>query len=806
LSKKYPVLVTLVVPAYNVEHLIGMTLESIASQTLKSFECIIVNDFSTDNTGNVIKEFIKSDKRFKLVSHRANAGLSAARNTGLRFAKGKYVAFLDSDDLLMHDSLEFRVKRLEENNIPMVIGTYAGSLTIDMNCKVAPEGKEVKLKLVDFITAGGNCPFNANQPMFHTDLFRKIGGFDHSLKQAEDYDMWMRVLRYGYKIIPTQKQLVTYRQTEGSMIRDNPLLHLKNSYANFSNCYMQYSSLKFTNKLETHLTESLASYIAQLNIANRVLEFIGLGLAKGEDMVLLEKRLQEYLPQYFELIESHRPFVRGIKKGIDRYYKINVDLSSSEYKELDTKLQTLYQNFKMSTHKAIVPKKQEVDHTYSFFDIVGNPGIQEEIDLIFIPHKDYHVYTISLMKNYLEKQGIKFIILDISMHYRDERAISACQKYNLPYIGYSNFLLGNFKPKAFAVFNDWDPIIRSILLQAKEENIATIGIVEGIQDYEDVDTKQSRGAYTVVDYLFLPGEHDKKYFQESKQKLYVGGIPRIYDLYQSKKKNKKKKKQEKIALINSNFSYGVLIESRDKWLTSAVEACYKAGYKPIISRHPADEGTLYPELVTDMSFYEALDQASVLISRFASGILEALAVHKMPIYFNPHNEKVDKFFDSLNAYPIAETKVELVDILKNYKALFTQYHMNFDTFLTHHCGDIKQDSSIKIASDIANILKNHTNISEDKYQDFFNALAIIDIKSGCFNNLNTLRTINSEILSKNKSLLLEQKENLSLKDVYRLIKKQQYKDAQNILNQLKVISPDNPAYVYAEKTLSVYTK
>jgi len=795
--------VSLIIPAYNVENLIEMTLESVKNQTFKSFECIIVNDFSTDNTDTVIREFIKTDKRFKIIVHRANAGLSAARNSGLRFAKGKYVAFLDSDDLLMTNSLELRMKTLEENIDNRVIGTYAGSVTIGMNSKIAPTTKKINLKDIDFITAGGSCPFNANQPMFITEVLKKIGGFDHSLKQAEDYDMWMRVLRYGYKIIPTNYQLVTYRQTEGSMIRNNPLLHLDTSYEKFMNCYESYSNIKFSNKLNTQLSESLATYVSQLHIANRVLEFIGLGLAKGEDLALLEKKLIEYLPQYFQIIESHRPFIGRVKKGIDRYYKKNIDLKAEEHREINIELNKLYINFKKNSSNKIVDYNVITKKIkYSFQNIVANPGIQNKIDLIFIPHKDYHVYTISLIKKYLEIKGITFIILDISMHYRDERAISACREYDLPYIGYSNFILGNFNPKAFVVFNDWDPIVRSILIEAKKENIPTIGIVEGIQDYLDADTKQDRETYKTVDYLFLPGEHDKKYFKEKKSNIFVGGIPRIFDLYSKNKNSLISKKNNKIALINSNFSYGVLEEFRDEWLVSAVNACKIAGYTPVISKHPADKGELFTELVTSESFYNALENSSVLISRFASGILESLAFGIVPIYYNPHQEKVDKFYDSLGAYPIANNEKELIESLTNLEKNLKTYKLNFKNFLNYHCGNLEIDNSKYIANEISNIINNVKYLNFNNYDNFFSGLYKLDKISGCFNNLQVLRKLNKEPLIKNEIV----KEKITITSIYEYIKEQNYEQAKIDINELILKDSFNPSYLSILNTINILSK
>ena len=794
--------VSLIIPAYNVEKLIEMTLESVENQTLKDFECIIVNDFSTDNTFEVIKNYIRNRPGFRLVSHRANAGLSAARNTGIRFARGEYIAFLDADDLIMPESLELRAKTLDTvRDNDSVIGTYAGSITIDMNCKVPPIGKEIKLKKIDFITAGGNCPFNANQPMFKTKLFKNLGGFDHSLKQAEDYDMWMRLLRYGYSIIPTNKQLVTYRQTEGSMIRDNPLLHLSNSYKNFHSCYQNYCENRFTSKITKHLKKSLADYTAELNIANRVLEFVGIALAKGDDLKLLEDKLVEYLPNYFDIVEQHRPFENRIKKGIDRYYKKNVNLNDEEFKVLNKKIKTLYKHFKDASQKRKTEYSMAKSIKYNFENIVQYPGIQREIDLVFFPHKDYHVYTISLLKDYFEKLSLKIIIVDISMHYRDERAKDACTQYNLPMIGYSNFLMGDFRPKAIVVFNDWDPIVRSIVLAAKKNKIPTVGIVEGIQDYLDADTKQDRKTYKTVEYLFLPGEHDKKYFPEKCNKMYVGGIPRIYDLYNNRRQHHRTK--EKTALINSNFSYGVLEEYRDEWVESAVEACKKAGYTPVISRHPADKGKLYPELTTQESFYEALEKSSVLVSRFASGILEALAMNVLPIYFNPHKEKVDKFFNPLGAYPIANSEKELVDTLKTIEDKIELYQQNFKKFLEFHAGSLENNNSRFIAEKLYEIVQKNKLIPTKNYEKFYNEMYTIDLKSGCFNNLQTVRMINST--------LLEQLDNNinKLSDIAKIhvcLKEKKYLEAMKVAEKLLDKSPDNPSYKSLFATVELFLK
>ena len=90
--------VSVIIPTYNRAHLVGRAIKSVLNQTYRDFEIIVVDDGSTDNTKDIIKEFQKKDKRIKYIPYEKNKGGSAARNTGIKAAKGEYIAFLDSDD------------------------------------------------------------------------------------------------------------------------------------------------------------------------------------------------------------------------------------------------------------------------------------------------------------------------------------------------------------------------------------------------------------------------------------------------------------------------------------------------------------------------------------------------------------------------------------------------------------------------------------------------------------------------------------------------------------------------------------
>ncbi len=98
-------LVSIIVPIYNVEQYLAECLDSLVNQTLKDIEIICVNDGSPDNSADIVREYIQADSRIKLIEQE-NRGLSGARNTGLKVAKGEYVYFMDSDDWLESDAMD----------------------------------------------------------------------------------------------------------------------------------------------------------------------------------------------------------------------------------------------------------------------------------------------------------------------------------------------------------------------------------------------------------------------------------------------------------------------------------------------------------------------------------------------------------------------------------------------------------------------------------------------------------------------------------------------------------------------------
>ena len=108
-------LVSIVVPVYNSEKFLKETIKTVTEQTYKNWELILVNDCSTDNSKSTIEKYAKEDNRIKVINLKENSGAAIARNTGIEQAKGKYLAFLDADDLWNKEKLKKQIKFLEAN-------------------------------------------------------------------------------------------------------------------------------------------------------------------------------------------------------------------------------------------------------------------------------------------------------------------------------------------------------------------------------------------------------------------------------------------------------------------------------------------------------------------------------------------------------------------------------------------------------------------------------------------------------------------------------------------------------------------
>ncbi|MCR5405090.1 MAG: glycosyltransferase [Butyrivibrio sp.] len=181
-------LVSIIMPSYNTGKFIKESIESVLKQTYTNWELLIVDDCSTDNTDKVVEPFL-SDERIKYFKNEKNSGAAVSRNKALREAKGRWIAFLDSDDLWLPEKLEKQIKFMEGNGCHFSYTNYA-EIDVEGNRNGVTVTGPKKITKTGF--------FNYCWPGCLTVMYdAKIVGLIQikDIKKNNDYAMWLRVCR-----------------------------------------------------------------------------------------------------------------------------------------------------------------------------------------------------------------------------------------------------------------------------------------------------------------------------------------------------------------------------------------------------------------------------------------------------------------------------------------------------------------------------------------------------------------------------------------------------------------------------------
>ena len=179
--------VTVVIPTYNRGPMVREAIESVLGQTYPSFELIVVDDGSTDDT---MAQLGKYRSRLRLFSQ-ARKGVSAARNVGAGQARGSLLAFLDSDDLWRPTKLAFQADFMELH--PEIAVCQTEEVWIRNAVRVNPRAIHQKPDGDIFLPSLDLCLVSPSAVMMRRDLFMALGGFDEALPVCEDYDLWLRI-------------------------------------------------------------------------------------------------------------------------------------------------------------------------------------------------------------------------------------------------------------------------------------------------------------------------------------------------------------------------------------------------------------------------------------------------------------------------------------------------------------------------------------------------------------------------------------------------------------------------------------
>jgi glycosyltransferase involved in cell wall biosynthesis len=221
-----PGLVSVIIPAYNSQRFLPMTLASARAQTYKDLEIVVVDDGSTDATPEIAEEAAQADHRVRVVYQR-NAGVAAARNRGIVEAHGDYVAPLDADDIWHPRNIALQVEALKAAG-PDAALSYAWYVSIDERGRLRGPGRQNRLRASHQVLSSlmvGNFIGNGSSVVMRRTRVESVGGYDPSLRARggegfEDHALYLALAeRWNFALVP--QYLIAYRRHDAAMSRDS---------------------------------------------------------------------------------------------------------------------------------------------------------------------------------------------------------------------------------------------------------------------------------------------------------------------------------------------------------------------------------------------------------------------------------------------------------------------------------------------------------------------------------------------------------------------------------------------------------
>ncbi|AZV47316.1 glycosyl transferase [Nautilia sp. PV-1] len=203
-------LVSIITPSYNSEKFIAKTIESIINQTCENWEMIIVDDCSPDNSNEIIENYMQKEKRIKLIKLKKNSGPAIARNMAIEQAKGRFIAFLDADDIWLPEKLEKQLLFMKENDLSFTYSAYRlideedNDLGVFIPPVLADYSSLLKTNFIGCLTA-----------IYDTNKIGKM--YMPNILKRQDYGLWLKILKQIKSTKGITEPLAIYRIRKNSV-------------------------------------------------------------------------------------------------------------------------------------------------------------------------------------------------------------------------------------------------------------------------------------------------------------------------------------------------------------------------------------------------------------------------------------------------------------------------------------------------------------------------------------------------------------------------------------------------------------
>ena len=213
-------MVSIITPSYNSEQFISQTIDSVLAQTYENWELIIIDDCSIDNSNKIIEAHMQRSEKIKLILLKNNSGPAIARNKGIEQAKGRYIAFLDSDDLWMPEKLSKQLTFMQKNDIALSFTSYYHM-------------EEESEKIIQYIYALNKVNYSellkkniigCFTVMYDTEKLGKV--YMPDIRKRQDYALWLTILKkvpYAYGL----DEMLGYYRVRSNSVSSNKILSSK---------------------------------------------------------------------------------------------------------------------------------------------------------------------------------------------------------------------------------------------------------------------------------------------------------------------------------------------------------------------------------------------------------------------------------------------------------------------------------------------------------------------------------------------------------------------------------------------------
>jgi hypothetical protein len=641
--------ITVVVTSRDRAELLTVALRSVQWQDFEAWECIVMDDASTDDAVLVAQSFAAVDGRFRVFVHDAAQGPSASRNDALAEARAPLVCFLDDDDFLLEGSLRARHEALVGQPVD-VAGAFCDWVNVDADAGLEAfrpaRRAPVRRGEISFASLLAGTPFILSAPLLRTNALRAAGGFDEQRRQAEDAALWMRLCRAGYRFVDAAHVGIAYRRSAGSLVTADPVGQLRALDEVFAAADQPDPSVLGSGPLPA--AEPLGAVAASVARRESILRYVAMIAASDPGAAAELGR---------EMLTTHAR--RGITPARDAAVlgagaaaRLGLDRSSRAglIATVEGVLSRLVPELQPVSPEGVPPPLAASERAVPVRPpLAPRAATTAAVDgaVVLIPEARYHVDELGPLGAELERRGMK--IRYMSSPKTVPAALAELGRYTGAVLAYEPECLR--LARAVVTLNDWGPL-KEALRFAGERGVPTFAKVEGVQDFEDVESSWERRPYRSAALILAQGQNDVDALPE--QETFVVGSSRLERIW-----HQPAAVRGSHALVNLNFTFHVLADARERWMESVEEGLRRAGVAGLVSRHPAERGSVFGLPVATKPFRYEITRAGFLVTRFSTVAFESIARGVPFVYHNPHGERFPAFQRSDGAFLVTNDAAEL---------------------------------------------------------------------------------------------------------------------------------------------------